>query len=122
MKSAGAAVHLGHNGLPCRSPSRTDILTIIHINGFHHVKTSFCGCQTDVAESLDTNQLLRAMLFPASWQTPKTAFTFEVLDSLESLSSYGRVSAYDFYYSLQRLTDGQGTENWPVSKSMIGEK
>lgn len=63
---------------------------------------------------LETNQLLRAMLFPASWQTPKTAFTFEVLESLESLSSYGRLSAYDYYHSLRRLSDAQGTENWPV--------
>lgn len=88
---------------------------MVHVNGFHHVRLSFCDCSTVEADLLESNQLLRAMLFPASWQAPKTAFTFEVLESLESLSSYGRISAYDYYYSLQRLSDAQGTENWPVS-------
>lgn len=92
-----------------------DCFTIIHVNGFHHVRLAFCRCSTDEKEQLEYVQLLRALLFPASWQQPKTAFTFELLDFLESLSSHGRVSTYDFYYTLQRLTDGQGTTYWPVS-------
>lgn len=90
-------------------------MTIIHVNGFHKVLFTFCQCSSDDAEYLESNQLLRVKLFPASWHIPKTAFTFDALDQLESLSSYGRVSAYDYYYSLQRLTDGQGLQTWPVS-------
>lgn len=46
LKATGSAFHLGHGGSLCPTPSRTDIITIIHSNGFHRVQISFCECST----------------------------------------------------------------------------
>ncbi|KAG6914117.1 hypothetical protein DXG01_002336 [Tephrocybe rancida] len=55
-----------------------------------------------------TAQLLRARLFPATVINPKTAATFSLLKTFELLSYKSKVSAFQFYHTLSRLTDNTG--------------
>jgi len=95
---------MGHGGLPCIEPS-TETITILHTNAIHRVRVMFCGCGTDVEQRHHYNQLLDAQLFPASFTTPKTVFTFTLLDTLCTLTMRGKVSVYDYYQSLRCLSD-----------------
>lgn len=54
---------------------------------------------------MECYQLLDARLFPATFSRPQTAFSFDLLDCLSSLSMRGKVSAYDYYITLRCLTD-----------------
>jgi hypothetical protein len=111
----GVSFHLGHGGCPCKSPTTTKLMTIADTNGFHHVSTQFCGCSVVVEERLEFRQLLAAGLFPATTESPCTAFTFIVLDSLAALTSRGKTSTYDYHEALRVLTDNCGLNGFTVS-------
>jgi hypothetical protein len=51
---------------------------------------------------------------PASLDRPKSAFTFDVLDTFQLLTLQGKTSAYDYYYSLAHKTDNTGLQNLKV--------
>lgn len=53
-------------------------------------------------------QLLQARLFPATVTNPQSAATFRVLEAFELLSYTSKVSGFEFYTSLERLTDNTG--------------
>jgi hypothetical protein len=110
-------MQLGHGGFSCDSPGRRILMTILHTNAFHHVNIQFCACSTNVELRLERNQLLAVKLFPASFESPKTAFTFDLLKLITTLSARGKVSAYDYYQVLRCLTDSCELLGWPVSRS-----
>lgn len=62
-------------------------------------------------------QLLRHRLFPATLKVPQAAFTFDVLDTFHTLTLQSKIAAYDFYWALERKTDGSGVHNLPVRTS-----
>jgi hypothetical protein len=64
-------------------------------------------------------QLLQSTWFPASLDRPQTAFTFDVLDTFQLLNLQGKISAYDFYYSLDHKTDNTGTLGIQVRAPMM---
>ncbi|KAF8166405.1 hypothetical protein BJ912DRAFT_1025886 [Pholiota molesta] len=72
----------------------------------HPIGLDFCGCGK--GNQQHTVQLLRACLFPATVTNPKTAATIEVLDLFSILSYESKMSAFQFYHSLSRLTDNTG--------------
>lgn len=51
-------------------------------------------------------QLFTFKLFAASMISPKTAFTFQVLEQFRMLNLEGKTSAYTFTKMLARLTSG----------------
>ncbi|KJA23493.1 hypothetical protein HYPSUDRAFT_137710, partial [Hypholoma sublateritium FD-334 SS-4] len=109
LKHMGLRMQLGHpHGEECVNPTQcpSDDFVIIHSNGLHEVGLDFCGCGKD--NQLHTVQLLRARLFPATIVNPKTAATMEVLDLFSILSYESKMSAFQFYHSLGRLTDNTG--------------
>jgi hypothetical protein len=108
-------VYLGHEGRPCRLPARCELMTIMHSNGFHNISVTFCGCASDIRSAEYQNQLLRVQLFPASTDSPKTAFTFAALDLLHHLLTQGKISTYNFYNAMRNVTDAADLEGWPVS-------
>ncbi len=63
-------------------------------------------------------QLLRARLFPATSTDPRTAATFELLRLFQLLSFGSKVSAYEFYQTLSRLTNNLG-DPVPVSLHVL---
>jgi hypothetical protein len=83
-------------------------------NGFHTILVAYCGCATDHNALSFQTQLLRARLFPATTENPKTAFTFASLDLLVQLSTQGKLSAYNYYISMRNLTDNLDLSGWPV--------
>ena len=109
LKLLGLRIQLGHpRGEACLNPTQCpgDSFIVIHSNGLHEVGLDFCGCGKD--NQLHTVQLLRSRLFPATIVNPKTAVTMEALDLFSVLSYESKMSAFQFYYSLVRLTDNTG--------------
>jgi hypothetical protein len=86
------------------------------ITSLYRAHVMFCGCNTDAKELLEYNQLISAKLFPATFDSPKTAFTFSLLDLLTALSGRGKTSSYDFHHAIRSLTDACDLSLWPVSK------
>lgn len=107
-------MYLGHSGVACPDPARTDKLTLVHTNAIHYVRVQFCGCSTVADDRYECNQLLDARLFPTSFSRPQTAFSFCLLDSLSSLSMRGKTSAHDYYITIRALTDVCGLRSLPT--------
>jgi hypothetical protein len=100
-------------------PDRHELMMVMHVNGFHKLLVVFCGCATENEGIMHQNQLLHIQLFPASTDSPKSAFTFASLDLLHSLSTQGKVSTYNFYHAMRNITDAADLEGWPVSTLRI---
>ena len=88
---------------PC-TPSEPSLFSIIDLSGIHQVAINFCDCCENgiVPQHI---QLLQAGWFPATFNRPKTAFTFSCLDFYHELTLQGKVNAYDFCHTLHHITD-----------------
>lgn len=107
-------MQLGHDvGVSCVNPVMTagNDFVIVDCNGVHQVALDYCGCSTATKV---TTQLLRARLYPATVQAPKTAATFNVLEFFHLLTFDSKASVFEFYHTLSRRTDNTGTLNIPV--------
>ncbi|KDQ25249.1 hypothetical protein PLEOSDRAFT_1045089, partial [Pleurotus ostreatus PC15] len=108
LQSLGFQLQLGHPvGETCTNPVRAfrNSFVVIASHGVIPVTLDFCGCMGHSAHDV---QLLRARLFPATSTDPRTAATFEVLRLFQLLSFSSKVSAYEFYNTLSRLTNNLG--------------
>ncbi|KAI6119520.1 hypothetical protein EDD16DRAFT_1692604 [Pisolithus croceorrhizus] len=108
LRDLGLRIQLGHRvGDRCYRPCPTarDDFMIIHSNGVHSVKLDFCGCKSAEAPF---QQLLRIRWFPASSEKPHTAAMFNVLEQFHLLSFESKVSTFEFYQSLSRISDNTG--------------
>ncbi|KIY60951.1 hypothetical protein CYLTODRAFT_384870, partial [Cylindrobasidium torrendii FP15055 ss-10] len=101
---AGLTVAVGHDdGSSCSSGKLTKNFTILDIGGIFKYDVLFCNCEQVMPKRV---QLLRAELFPATSRRPRTAATFRLLDEHEHLASHGKISPYEHYNSLERMSDG----------------
>ncbi|KAK7051166.1 hypothetical protein VNI00_004666 [Paramarasmius palmivorus] len=100
LHSLGLIVQLGHpDGGSCVGPiSSPSNFTVIHTNGFHRVRVQYCGCY----------QLLRHGWFPATFKAPQTCLTIRLLENFHAMTLTGKISAYDYYRALEKLTDHTG--------------
>jgi hypothetical protein len=107
LRSAGQHVQLGHPpGKTCTSPQRsTRPFSVIHTNGIHLVDILFCGCDLAAHHGDRVQQLLRRRIFPATTTDPQTGSTFALLGLAQVLSVQSKLSLYDFYISIDTLTD-----------------
>ncbi|KZV75992.1 hypothetical protein PENSPDRAFT_570640 [Peniophora sp. CONT] len=104
----GIVVQLVHEvGDSCFRPHAVKNFSVIHTNGIHRMTVNFCRCQLGVHLS-DHTQLMRARLWPATFDEPETATTFEAMDDFNRLSMLGRLSAYDYYKAARACTDAVG--------------
>jgi hypothetical protein len=78
--------------------------TIVDLGGIHYVNIDFCDCRQNGIIPRHI-QLLRAGWFPATFNRPKTAFTFQCLDFFHELTLQGKVNAYDFCRTILRITN-----------------
>jgi hypothetical protein len=104
----GIRFQLGHaTGVQCVNPipAFNDDFVIIDFNGIHQVGLDYCGCGSAQPHII---QLLRVRLFPATTVDPKTAATYRALDYFQMLSFESKVSAFEFYSTIARLTDNTG--------------
>lgn len=75
---------------------------VIDADGIHSIALNYCGCQKAVPQY---TQLLRARLFPATVTQPKTAATFRVLETYQTLSNVAKISGYEFVMAVTRRMD-----------------
>jgi len=121
LKQLGLRIQLGHPlGRRCANPAIAfnDDFVVIDTNAIHSVALSFCNCHLAQPQHI---QLLRAQLFPATTDHPKTAATFRVLKNFQLLSFMSKVSAFEFYHTIARQTDNTGTKPPPVSRQTFGK-
>lgn len=115
LAQLGLRVQLGHPvGERCfgATPAFVKGFTVMDINGIHLINLDLCQC--GMGNQLPAIQLLRARLFPATFTNPHTAATFEVLDLFEMLSYQSKITGFEFYHTLSRLTDNTGVKRPPV--------
>ncbi|KAF8868893.1 hypothetical protein BD779DRAFT_1614751 [Infundibulicybe gibba] len=108
LKSIGLRIQLGHRtGEQCLlpQPAFADGFVIIDINGVHEVALDFCNCQTS---QLHFIQLLRYRWLPATVSHPRTACTFRALKHFQLLSFESKISGFEFYHTLTRLSENTG--------------
>ncbi|KAG1788040.1 uncharacterized protein HD556DRAFT_1434199 [Suillus plorans] len=106
LKSLGLRIQLGHPTQErCYNPAACQDFIVLHVNGVHEVALDFCGCET--AQS-PTTQLLRIRWFPATVLEPKTAATFKLLRHFHILSFESKVSTFEYWQTLTRLTHNRG--------------
>ncbi|KAJ7575804.1 hypothetical protein C8J56DRAFT_1063043 [Mycena floridula] len=115
LQSLGLRVQLGHAGnSPC--PSRRDKpvnFTVIHTNGIHSLSVDYCQCHSGETAGVGFQELLRNEWFPATHLEPATAVTFHCLEQFHMLTLTGKVTPFDYYTGLQRLTDNTGCKKVP---------
>lgn len=106
LRALGLVIQLGHShDETCTLPGNLrKELYVIDTSGVHVVSVRFCRCQF-LGEDV---QLLRYRWYPASPVAPHTAFTFDLLNTFQLLTLQGKLSAYDFYLSVERKTDNTG--------------
>ncbi|KAG6914351.1 hypothetical protein DXG01_000902 [Tephrocybe rancida] len=111
LKQLGLFIQLGHtDGSLCSSYDQEEGFVILHVNGLHLVDIRFCGCSRIEHRYI---QVLRSRLFPATTIYPKSAATFELLRTFQVMSFMTKISVFEFYQTLVRLTDNGGTEQLP---------
>lgn len=110
LKELGLRVQLGHNhGSICTNPhpGHSNFL-VLHTNGFHHLSVDFCNCDNIQSAGTFRQQLLHQEWFPATPTEPQTCCTFRLLEFFHLQTLQGKVTMYDFYMALKRLTDNTG--------------
>ncbi|EIN11489.1 hypothetical protein PUNSTDRAFT_63190 [Punctularia strigosozonata HHB-11173 SS5] len=102
LNSLGYALHLCRFGDVCVNPkpAHPDFVAF-HTNGYHRLHVNFCGCGT----VLKYEQLLSVRLFPATTTEPRTAFTFDFLNTFHLLTLQGKLTLHDYYQAIIRCTD-----------------
>lgn len=110
LKDIGVVIQLGHPAgerCPAPVPAPRDFL-VIDVNGFHPMNILFCQCDQVHLAGNRTQQLLRSDLFGATTQDPRTCCTLRVLKHFHLLTLQSKINAYDYYKSLEKLTDNTG--------------
>ncbi|GJF00762.1 CxC2 domain-containing protein [Phanerochaete sordida] len=107
LQNLGLVIQLGHpRGEHCAIPAAAPrSFVVIHTNGFHPVTLQFCQCDKQYRAGTRVQQLLRRELWPATLDDPSTCCSFRMLEMFHMLTLQSKVTAYDFYLSLQKITD-----------------
>ncbi|KAJ3721281.1 hypothetical protein C8R42DRAFT_582431 [Lentinula raphanica] len=109
LQEMGLRIQLGHpNGSICPypAPGPADFV-VINTNKIHRVTLDFCHCPLSVMKP-HWEQLMLNEWLPATTDRPKTACTFRALEQFHMLSYRGKITAYDYYTTLEKLTDNLG--------------
>ena len=54
--------------------------------------------------------------YPASFNRPRTVFTFDLLETYHKVTLQGKLNLYDFYLAIMQKTDNQGRSKPVVRK------
>ncbi|KAK7061181.1 CxC2 domain-containing protein [Favolaschia claudopus] len=114
LKALGLHIQFGHApGEDCSSPeSGRAGFIVLHSNGIHEVSVVFCGAgcgNRGRAGTLDI-QLLRGGWFPASQERPQTCVTLIALKQFHTLNLQSKISMYDYYHALEKITRNDGVQ------------
>ncbi|KAJ3717362.1 hypothetical protein C8R42DRAFT_724265 [Lentinula raphanica] len=114
LKTIGVFVQLGYNArTACPNPKVVENFTVIHVNGIHTVRLHYCSCPNQLLAGEWWQQLLRRRWFPATHIDPQTAATYRVMNMFHILTLQGKVTTYDFYAGLEKMTDNAALVSLP---------
>ncbi|KAI0703791.1 hypothetical protein BC835DRAFT_1230192, partial [Cytidiella melzeri] len=110
LQALGLVMQIGHPSheicpLPLPAPRS---FMVLHTNGFHPMTLQFCQCNLARQAGSRYQQLLRAELFPSTVLDPSTCCTFRLMEHFHLLTLQSKISAYDYYHTLAKLTDNAG--------------
>lgn len=103
LHELGLVLYLGHGGSSCPVSVGLKEMVIIHTNGIHRRSVQFCDCNDEVP---NFQQLMITRLFPATLKSPATAFTFELLQTYHQMTLSSKLTPYDYFDALKKLTNG----------------
>ena len=95
---------------PGRDSLNNSYVRIIHVNGVHHLALVTCTCLR--GDDIHAN-LLSCRLVPTTFTRYRTLFTAGVLDDFRISNLECKVSAYQYYNKLRRLTSPAAPANVP---------
>ncbi|KAJ7692647.1 hypothetical protein B0H14DRAFT_3531447 [Mycena olivaceomarginata] len=109
LRDLGLRIQFGHAPREaCGNPQPGySEFVVLHDNGIHSVHVDFCGCDSR-RRTEPYIQLLQVGWYPATDERPQTAATFLVLYKFHVNTLQAKMTAYDFYTVLERLTDNAG--------------
>jgi hypothetical protein len=115
LRELGLRYQLGHGGAKCPypSPGPSDLM-VFDTSGVHYVAVNYCDCGQGGQVIHQRTQLLRSRWFPATFDRPKTVFTFDCLATFHELTLQGKTTPFDFYHTILRRTD-----NAQLSKTIV---
>ncbi|KAF6746462.1 hypothetical protein DFP72DRAFT_992812 [Ephemerocybe angulata] len=126
LKSLGLRIQLGHTlGETCPRPETAwgDDFVILDMDGVHTLGVDYCGCGGSSLTQVE--QLLERRLYPATTINPKSAATFRLLELFEILQYESKVSPYELFNTISRLTDNTGLgsvkDRYPSFLRMVHE-
>ena len=118
LRSLGFVCHLGHGGAACPVESPPHDLVVVDTNGWHKLQVVFCSCSMPgTPQTEHYRQLLRIRWYPASFNRPRTAFTFDLLETYHKVTLQGKLNLYDFYLVIMHKSDNQGRSKLMVRDS-----
>jgi hypothetical protein len=106
-REAGITIYLGHGGHKCPSLSPMHLPTSLFfgdITGFFSLPVHWCICPGQPYPE-QWKQLVSMGYMPASWSSPKTAFTKCLLEWLHLLQMECHAALRQLYTFLERITD-----------------
>lgn len=106
----GLVITLGHtDGSICHaSVAAPRSFVVIHTNGMHPVNIQFCQCSQVHKSGTRVQQLMRHRLFPATLTDPSTCCTFAVLKHFHTTTLQSKITTFDYYMTLEKMTDNTG--------------
>ncbi|KAJ3550384.1 hypothetical protein NMY22_g526 [Coprinellus aureogranulatus] len=126
LKSLGLRIQLGHPpGGEClvKAKAYKDDFIVIDSDMVHEVALDYCACGYTSKDQVE--QLLDRRLYPATITNPKTAATFRCLEVFEVLQYESKLSAFEFWKTISRLTDNTGLntvkDRYPSLLRMVHE-
>ena len=107
LRDLGLTIQLGHPcGERCACPEAAPSnFMVLDINGWHAVTLSYCKCDQLSRAGTRLQQLLRYELYPATLGEPSTCATFRLLDTFHALTLQSKITVYDYYITLNNMTD-----------------
>ncbi|KAJ6480697.1 hypothetical protein C8R47DRAFT_1218545 [Mycena vitilis] len=115
LRKMGLRIQLGHRvGDACETPmAGHERFTVLHNNSIHRVAVDFCGCTDAAIVGTRRQQLLRRRLYPATSKEPRTCATLVAVDAFHIMTLEGKVTSYDYYSGLEKLSDNTGLTKVP---------
>ncbi|KAF8214216.1 hypothetical protein K438DRAFT_1956307 [Mycena galopus ATCC 62051] len=110
LKSMGLRVQLGHRlGEVCDAPlAGHSNFMVVHNNCMHDVAIDYCGCTDESIVGSRRQQLLRRVWYPATHKEPRMCATFVGLETFHIMTLQWKVTTYDYYWGLEKLSDNTG--------------
>jgi hypothetical protein len=112
------AVQLGFgSSMPGQNDKDSNqVITVIDRSGVHEIGVRWCCCLNAPKRDM---QLMAAGLFPATFRSPKTAFTFRVLEEFHLDNLECKTTSSQFFSRLRRLTSDEFPNTVPVGQASI---